>query len=202
MGVQLCGVDALERYNPPPKSPKRLTRVPRADASVWPRPASASLEAVDDLRALFGLRVWRQHAGTEDRAARGVSRLGISLPVYECGAARQHMQSRTVAALSAGREEAEHWSRPPELASPWAGSALLVGRKCSSDRKPHRRRSRPSSMRRTTVPRAAAGDRAVTRPRSLDVLDETYWARRARASAGIAGSASSTKRPESSGPSV
>ena len=87
-----------------------------------PRPASASLEAVDDLRALFGLRVWRQHAGTEDRAARGVSRLGISLPVYECGAARQHMQSRTVAALSAGREEAEHWSRPPS--SPLPGQAV------------------------------------------------------------------------------
>ena len=110
----------------------------RTRASGLGQPRHRSRQS--DLRALFGLRVWRQHACTEDRAARGMSRLGISLPVYEWGAARQHIQSRTVAALSARREEVEHLSRP--LSSPLpAGGALLVGRKCSSDRKPHRRRS-------------------------------------------------------------
>ncbi|HTX07488.1 MAG TPA: hypothetical protein VME22_02690 [Solirubrobacteraceae bacterium] len=69
--------------------------------------AARALAAVDDLRALFDLRVWRQHAGTEDRAARGMSRLGISLPVYEWGAAWQHIQARAIAALSALREEVE-----------------------------------------------------------------------------------------------
>jgi hypothetical protein len=64
-------------------------------------------DAIDDLRAVFDLRVWRQHAGTDARGARGLERLGISLPVYDWGAAWVHVQSRTVAALSALREELE-----------------------------------------------------------------------------------------------
>ena len=36
-----------------------------------------------------------------------MSRLGISLPVYEWGSAWHHIQARTVAALSALREEVE-----------------------------------------------------------------------------------------------
>ncbi|HTP27213.1 MAG TPA: hypothetical protein VMK12_16365 [Anaeromyxobacteraceae bacterium] len=69
--------------------------------------AARAVEAVDDLRALFDLRVSRRHTGTEDRAARGMNRLGISLPVYDWGAAWHHIQARTVAALSALREEVE-----------------------------------------------------------------------------------------------
>ena len=68
---------------------------------------SRAAEAVDDLRAAFDLRVWRQHAGTDARGARGMERLGISLPVYDWGAAWAHVQGRIVAALSALREELE-----------------------------------------------------------------------------------------------
>ncbi len=64
-------------------------------------------DAIDDLRALFDLRVWRQHTGTEGRAARGMNRLGMSLPVYDWGDAWRHVQVRTVAALTALREEVE-----------------------------------------------------------------------------------------------
>ena len=69
--------------------------------------AARALEAVDDLRALFDLRVWRQHPGTESRAARGMSRLRISVPVYDWGSAWRHVQARSAAALSALREEVE-----------------------------------------------------------------------------------------------
>jgi hypothetical protein len=68
---------------------------------------SRAAEAVDDLRAVFDLRVWRQHAGTESRGTRGMERLGIMLPVYDWGAAWAHVQGRTVTALSALREELE-----------------------------------------------------------------------------------------------
>ena len=69
--------------------------------------ADRASEAIADLRALFDLRVWRQHEGTERRAAAGMDRLGITLPVYDWGAAWQHVQARAVAALSALREEIE-----------------------------------------------------------------------------------------------
>jgi hypothetical protein len=69
--------------------------------------AGRASEAVADLRALFGLRVWRQHEGTEYRAANAMARLGITLPVYDWGAAWQQVQARAVAALSALREEVE-----------------------------------------------------------------------------------------------
>jgi hypothetical protein len=64
-------------------------------------------EAVDDLRAIFDLRVWRQHAGTDERGARGMARLGITLPVVDWSATWVHVQARAVAALSALREEVE-----------------------------------------------------------------------------------------------
>jgi hypothetical protein len=68
---------------------------------------SRAAEAIDDLRAAFDVRVWRQHAGTDARGARGMARLGISLPVDDWGAAWTHIQGRMVAALSALREELE-----------------------------------------------------------------------------------------------
>jgi hypothetical protein len=64
-------------------------------------------EAIDDLRALLDIRVWRQHTGTDERAARGMRRLGISLPVYDWGDAWLRVQARAVAALSVLREEVE-----------------------------------------------------------------------------------------------
>jgi hypothetical protein len=69
--------------------------------------ATRGVDAINDLRALFDLRVWRQHTGTEGRAARGMRRLGISLPVHDWSAAWRDVQARTVAALSALREEVE-----------------------------------------------------------------------------------------------
>ena len=63
--------------------------------------------AVDDLRAVFDLRVWRQHPGTDERGARGMARLGLPLPVFDWGAAWGQVQARSVAALSTLREEVE-----------------------------------------------------------------------------------------------
>ena len=61
---------------------------------------SRAAEAIDDLRAVFDLRVWRQHAGTDARGARGMERLGISLPVYEWGAARSGASGRCAISLA------------------------------------------------------------------------------------------------------
>jgi hypothetical protein len=69
--------------------------------------AARAVDAVEDLRAMFDLRVWRQHEGTDERGTRGMARLGISLPVMDWGAAWEHVQVRAVAALSALREEVE-----------------------------------------------------------------------------------------------
>jgi hypothetical protein len=69
--------------------------------------AGRASEAISDLRGVIGLRVWRQHAGTERRAVRGMQRLGITLPVVDWAWAWQNVQARAVAALSALREEIE-----------------------------------------------------------------------------------------------
>ncbi len=69
--------------------------------------ADRAAEAIGDLRALFDLRVWRQHSGTERRAAAGMGRLGIVLPVLDWAEAWQKVQACTVAALAALREEIE-----------------------------------------------------------------------------------------------
>jgi hypothetical protein len=64
-------------------------------------------DAVDDLRAVVDLRVWRQHRGTDARARRGMQRLGLTLPPADWGEAWTHVQSKAVIALSAMREEIE-----------------------------------------------------------------------------------------------
>ena len=102
----VCSI--LDAVDVPDRSDSRLLDLSDyLQTKLTEESAARALAAVDDLRALFDLRVWRQHAGTEDRAARGMSRLGISLPVYEWGVAWQRIQARTVAALSALREEVE-----------------------------------------------------------------------------------------------
>ena len=65
--------------------------------------------AVDDLRAVVALRVWRQHPGTRvDKTARDASqRLGITLPSDDWAGTWQHLRLRAVSALSAIREEIE-----------------------------------------------------------------------------------------------
>jgi hypothetical protein len=102
----LCSI--LDSVNIPDRDESRLFDLGEyLRAKLTEESTARAVEAVDDLRALFDLRVWRQHAGTEARAAKGMSRLGISLPVYEWGGAWHHIQARTVAALSALREEIE-----------------------------------------------------------------------------------------------
>jgi hypothetical protein len=63
--------------------------------------------AIDDLRAIFDLRAWRQHPGTEARLQKGMRRLGVELPSAEWGATWNTIQARCVAALGAIREEVE-----------------------------------------------------------------------------------------------
>jgi hypothetical protein len=71
-----------------------------------------AVDAVDDLRAVFDLRAWRQHAfGTEERLRRGTRRLGVELPAYDWGLAWATVQARCVAALNALREEVERLER-------------------------------------------------------------------------------------------
>ncbi|MGP0050407.1 MAG: hypothetical protein ACLPZR_16365 [Solirubrobacteraceae bacterium] len=63
--------------------------------------------AIDDLRAVFDLRVWRQHPGTDERGRRGMQRLGIDLPTADWPGTWRYLQARVVAALAALREEIE-----------------------------------------------------------------------------------------------
>jgi hypothetical protein len=43
--------------------------------------------AVSDLQALFSLRAWRQHNGTNHRGIRAMQWLGIALPAFDWAAA-------------------------------------------------------------------------------------------------------------------
>lgn len=77
-------------------------------SSKLPEDAAARTDdAADDLRAVFDLRVWRQHEGTDARAHRGMQRLGLTLPPADWGEAWAQVQSKSVIALSALREEIE-----------------------------------------------------------------------------------------------
>jgi hypothetical protein len=70
--------------------------------------AGRACEAVKDLRALFALRAWRQHAGgADDRGHGGMRRLGLQLPASDWATAWATVQGRSVAALNALREEVE-----------------------------------------------------------------------------------------------
>jgi hypothetical protein len=63
--------------------------------------------AVDDLRAFFGLRAWRQHPGADQRGRQAMQRLEVELPTPDWEGVWRHLQARAVAALSALREEVE-----------------------------------------------------------------------------------------------
>lgn len=70
--------------------------------------AEARVEAaVDDLRAFFGLRAWRQHPGADERGRQAMQRLEVELPTSDWGGVWRHLQARAVAALSGLREEVE-----------------------------------------------------------------------------------------------
>jgi hypothetical protein len=61
--------------------------------------------AVDDLRAFFGLRAWRQHPGADERGRQAMRHLEVELPTSDWEGAWRHLQARAVAALAVLREE-------------------------------------------------------------------------------------------------
>lgn len=64
-------------------------------------------DAVNVLRDLVALRVWRQHPGTERAGQEAARRLGITFPTDDWGDAWNRLRIRAVTALSAIREEIE-----------------------------------------------------------------------------------------------
>jgi hypothetical protein len=77
--------------------------------TLIPGASERAVDAVDDLRALFDLRAWRQHAGSkaERKGLRGSGRLEIALPTAAPGAAWHQIQARAANALATLREEME-----------------------------------------------------------------------------------------------
>jgi hypothetical protein len=101
----LCGIlDALQI--PQTDGDKKLVDLKAyLDAQLDPDAAARAGAAIDDLRACFDLRAWRQHPGTEERGLRGMRRLGIELPTPNWGEAWHDLQARATTALAALREE-------------------------------------------------------------------------------------------------
>jgi hypothetical protein len=69
--------------------------------------ATRAHDAVNVLRDVVALRVWRQHPGTEEVGADAARRLGVALPSESWGATWDHIRELAVSALSAIREEIE-----------------------------------------------------------------------------------------------
>jgi hypothetical protein len=63
--------------------------------------------AIDDLRAVVALRVWRQHPGADKAARDAAQRLGLTLPSDDWGDTWHRLRSRSVEALSVIRDEVE-----------------------------------------------------------------------------------------------
>ncbi len=104
----LCGIlDNLQL--PEGKNDKHtLIELKSYLAQRLPAEGTARAErAVDELRAFFDLRAWRQHSGgrAEAQGRRGMERLEVELPTSDWQQAWQHLQARAVAAISVIREE-------------------------------------------------------------------------------------------------
>lgn len=69
--------------------------------------AARAQDAVNVLRDVVALRVWRQHPGTEELAAAAARRLGVALPSESWGSTWDHIRELAVNALSVIREEIE-----------------------------------------------------------------------------------------------
>lgn len=69
--------------------------------------ATRAQDAINVLRDIVALRVWRQHPGTEEVAADAARRLRVALPSESWGATWDHIRELAVSALSAIREEIE-----------------------------------------------------------------------------------------------
>jgi hypothetical protein len=72
--------------------------------------ATRAQDAVDVLRDIVALRVWRQHPGTDKVGSKAARRLGIAFPSESWGATWTQIRELAVAALSAIREEIEQLS--------------------------------------------------------------------------------------------
>lgn len=72
--------------------------------------ATRAQEAVNVLRDVVAMRVWRQHPGTEQAGAEAARRLGVALPARTGGATWDQLRAQSVAAISAIREEVEQVS--------------------------------------------------------------------------------------------
>lgn len=79
----------------------RLDQLLRGDSGV------RAHAAVDDLRAVVALRVWRQHPGTDKAAQQAAQRLGVALPSDDWNGTWHQLRARSVEALSTIREEIE-----------------------------------------------------------------------------------------------
>jgi hypothetical protein len=66
-----------------------------------------AIEAVDDLRAVIDIRVWRQHDETHKRLETGMRRLNVRLPSADWRTTWSTVQWKSVRALNAIREEVE-----------------------------------------------------------------------------------------------
>jgi hypothetical protein len=77
------------------------------NGTLAPDAAARTHDAIADLRALFGLRAWRQHPNASDRVHTAKLRLGIQLPPSDWASAWTELQVRAVNALNALREEIE-----------------------------------------------------------------------------------------------
>ncbi len=69
--------------------------------------AARAQEAVNVLRDVVALRVWRQHPGTEQAGKAAAQRLGVALPSEDWGATWDQLRVRSDTALSSIREKFE-----------------------------------------------------------------------------------------------
>jgi hypothetical protein len=67
--------------------------------------ATRAQDAVNVLRDIVALRVWRQHPGTDQIGTAAADRLGIAFPSEDWSATWDQVRERAVSALSAIREE-------------------------------------------------------------------------------------------------
>lgn len=70
-----------------------------------PNDSTRLYDAIDDLRAVFDLRAWRQHTGTHERLRKATQRFEIALPTSDWEGTWQRVRSRCIRALTVLREE-------------------------------------------------------------------------------------------------
>jgi hypothetical protein len=101
----LCGIlDTLQL--PESDDGKKLYDLANYLTGILPEESAVRVNrAIEDLRALFALRSWRQHPGADEPGAKAMRQLTLVLPTADWEAAWDQVQLRTVAAIVAIREE-------------------------------------------------------------------------------------------------